>query len=75
MVSVDDPSGLIESGSLENEHPAWADLFGLGNFTIGFVVVLERTAELEGDTTPHYTHTVDGVDEGFRVELQDIAVG
>ena len=72
---VDDPAGLLEGGPFEDEHLAGTDLFRLGGFAVSLVVVLEGTAELEGDPSAHHTHAIDGVDEGVRFMLQDVAVG
>ena len=59
---------------LEDEHLAGTDLAMLGGFTVSLVVVLEGTTELEGDPPAHHTHAIDGVDEGVRFVLQDVAV-
>ena len=59
----------------EKEHGTGTDLPGLGSLPRSLVVVLEDTAELKSDPTSHHTHAVDGVDEGFGLLLQDVAVG
>src|SRR5438093_4557079 len=70
---VDDVARRRELPGPEYEHPSWLHFAALACRRIGLEVLWKCVFELQCDTAPHHAYAIDGIDERFRLALQNIA--
>jgi hypothetical protein len=71
---VDDKPRMMKPVQVEDQHLAGPKFSTVAGCFISLVVFGKRLAELQRDAAPHNSDTVDGVDERFRVCVENVAL-